>query len=163
MNAGENIISGGGSNSLGGEGALAEHERTLLCAFASDWNLCSTAMLPLGIIFPHPRVKRLASLDHAMWFHRPVPLDEWVCPHIVPTALGSAREHLADICTKLMQAAAEHAAPAPTAHTNLRLPQKGDEPETLYMVASGQHYNGGCCFDCPPRPPPPAHHALAPH
>ena len=27
---------------------------------------------------------------------------------------------------------------------------KGDEPETLYMVASGQHYNGGCCFDCSP-------------
>jgi hypothetical protein len=24
---------------------------------------------------------------------------------------------------------------------------KGDEPETLYMVASGQHYNAGCCFD----------------
>jgi hypothetical protein len=23
----------------------------------------------------------------------------------------------------------------------------GDEPETLYMVASGQHYNEGCCFD----------------
>ncbi len=24
---------------------------------------------------------------------------------------------------------------------------KGDEPETLYMVTSGQHYNAGCCFD----------------
>ena len=24
---------------------------------------------------------------------------------------------------------------------------KGDEPETLYMVASGRHYNEGCCFD----------------
>ena len=23
----------------------------------------------------------------------------------------------------------------------------GDEPETLYMVVSGNHYNGGCCFD----------------
>jgi hypothetical protein len=23
----------------------------------------------------------------------------------------------------------------------------GDEPETLYMVTSGTHYNGGCCFD----------------
>lgn len=22
-----------------------------------------------------------------------------------------------------------------------------DEPETLYMVTSGKHYNGGCCFD----------------
>ena len=24
---------------------------------------------------------------------------------------------------------------------------RGDEPETLYMVTDGQHYNGGCCFD----------------
>eukprot|EP01052_Picozoa_sp_SAG31_P042289 SAG31_NODE_6675_length_1930_cov_2.353905_1_plen_35_part_10 len=22
----------------------------------------------------------------------------------------------------------------------------GDEPETLYMVTSGTHYNSGCCF-----------------
>ena len=24
---------------------------------------------------------------------------------------------------------------------------KGDQPETIYMVLSGQHFNGGCCFD----------------
>ena len=24
---------------------------------------------------------------------------------------------------------------------------KGDDPETLYMVTSGKHYNEGCCFD----------------
>ena len=23
----------------------------------------------------------------------------------------------------------------------------GNEPETIYMVTAGQHYNGGCCFD----------------
>lgn len=23
---------------------------------------------------------------------------------------------------------------------------KGDEPETIYMVTSGTHYDGGCCF-----------------
>lgn len=23
----------------------------------------------------------------------------------------------------------------------------GDEPETMYMVTGGRHYNGGCCFD----------------
>ena len=23
----------------------------------------------------------------------------------------------------------------------------GDEPETIYMVTSGRHYNGGCCFN----------------
>ena len=24
----------------------------------------------------------------------------------------------------------------------------GNEPETIYMVTSGTHMNGGCCFDC---------------
>lgn len=24
---------------------------------------------------------------------------------------------------------------------------KGDEPESMYMVAAGKHYNGACCFD----------------
>ena len=28
----------------------------------------------------------------------------------------------------------------------------GDEPETLYMVTSGEHYNDKCCFDCMPLP-----------
>ena len=23
----------------------------------------------------------------------------------------------------------------------------GNEPETIYMVTAGQHFNGGCCFD----------------
>ena len=32
----------------------------------------------------------------------------------------------------------------------------GNEPETVYMVASGTHFNGGCCFDVRyPKPPPP--------
>jgi non-reducing end alpha-L-arabinofuranosidase len=25
---------------------------------------------------------------------------------------------------------------------------KGNEPESLYAVMSGTHYNGECCFDC---------------
>ena len=24
----------------------------------------------------------------------------------------------------------------------------GNEPETIYMVASGTHFNGGCCKSC---------------
>lgn len=26
----------------------------------------------------------------------------------------------------------------------------GDEPETIYMVTGGKHFNSGCCFDCTP-------------
>ena len=25
---------------------------------------------------------------------------------------------------------------------------KGNEPESIYAVMSGTHYNGGCCFEC---------------
>ena len=46
-------------------------------AYASDLNLLTTAMLPHGISFLQPDV-RLASLDHAMWFHRPVNCNEWL-------------------------------------------------------------------------------------
>jgi hypothetical protein len=24
---------------------------------------------------------------------------------------------------------------------------KGNEPESIYAIMSGTHYNGGCCFD----------------
>ncbi|MBL4607393.1 MAG: acyl-CoA thioesterase II [Pseudomonadales bacterium] len=46
-------------------------------AYASDLNLLTTAMLPHGISFMQPDV-RLASLDHAMWFHRPIDCNQWM-------------------------------------------------------------------------------------
>ena len=46
-------------------------------AYASDLNLLTTATLPHGISFLQPDVM-LASLDHAMWFHRPVNCNEWL-------------------------------------------------------------------------------------
>lgn len=30
---------------------------------------------------------------------------------------------------------------------NTSLVAQGNDPETLYMITSGQHYNSGCCFD----------------
>ena len=66
---------------------------------ASDWNLASTALLPRGIVFPHRRVARLASLDHSMWFHREAPaFNGWVCHHVVPHSLGHSR----GFCTSRM-------------------------------------------------------------
>ena len=32
----------------------------------------------------------------------------------------------------------------------------GNEPESIYAVMSGTHYNGHCCFVRPPHPPPPS-------
>ena len=48
-----------------------------LLAYVSDYQLVATATLPHGIPFQRGNVQ-LASLDHAMWFHRSFRLDEWL-------------------------------------------------------------------------------------
>ncbi len=50
---------------------------TAMLAYASDFGLATTSMLPHGVTFFDPRVQ-VASLDHAMWFHRSFRLDEWL-------------------------------------------------------------------------------------
>lgn len=45
-------------------------------AFASDMGLLSTAMLPHGVSFWTPGMVS-TSLDHAMWFHGDIRVDEW--------------------------------------------------------------------------------------
>jgi acyl-CoA thioesterase-2 len=48
----------------------------VLLAFVSDMSLLDTALLPHGkSIFSRVQV---ASLDHAMWFHRPFRADDWL-------------------------------------------------------------------------------------
>lgn len=48
-----------------------------LLAYASDFHLIGTATLPHGISYLHPNVQ-MASLDHALWFHRPFRIDDWL-------------------------------------------------------------------------------------
>ena len=48
-----------------------------IAAFASDLSMIGTALLPHGIGWYDGTVQ-LASLDHAMWFHRPFRIDEWL-------------------------------------------------------------------------------------
>ncbi|MEM7082130.1 MAG: acyl-CoA thioesterase II [Pseudomonadota bacterium] len=50
--------------------------RTLL-AYVSDYHLIRTATLAHDVQFGDQRVQ-LASLDHAMWFHRDVRVDDWL-------------------------------------------------------------------------------------
>jgi acyl-CoA thioesterase-2 len=45
-------------------------------AYASDLTLLSVAFEPLGPTVDPPSF--VASLDHAMWFHRPFRVDEWM-------------------------------------------------------------------------------------
>ncbi|MFM8354481.1 MAG: acyl-CoA thioesterase II [Gammaproteobacteria bacterium] len=46
-------------------------------AYLSDWSLLDTAMLPHAVSFMQPNAQ-VASLDHAMWFHRPFKADDWL-------------------------------------------------------------------------------------
>jgi acyl-CoA thioesterase-2 len=46
-------------------------------AYASDFTLLDTSLFPHGRIIFDPEVQA-ASLDHALWFHRPFRADEWL-------------------------------------------------------------------------------------
>jgi acyl-CoA thioesterase II len=48
-----------------------------LLAYASDFHLIGTATLPHGISYLQGNVQ-MASLDHAMWFHRAFRVDDWL-------------------------------------------------------------------------------------
>lgn len=54
---------------------LAVHQ--YLLAYASDFGLVPTALYPHGYSFWQPEIQ-IASLDHAMWFHREFRMDDWL-------------------------------------------------------------------------------------
>jgi acyl-CoA thioesterase-2 len=55
--------------------APALHQSVLACV--SDYGLMGTALRPHGMSFARD-VVMAASLDHAMWFHRPFRADSWL-------------------------------------------------------------------------------------
>jgi acyl-CoA thioesterase-2 len=61
-----------------------------LLAYVSDYQLVATATLPHGIRFERDKLQ-LASLDHAMWFHRPFRLDDWLLYSMDSPNAGGAR------------------------------------------------------------------------
>lgn len=48
-----------------------------LLAYVSDYELLGTSTLPHGLLFARGNVL-MASLDHALWFHRDLRMDEWL-------------------------------------------------------------------------------------
>ncbi|MEP0545444.1 MAG: acyl-CoA thioesterase II [Rhodothermales bacterium] len=66
---------------------LAVHQSLL--AYASDHGLLPTALRPHSLSWLQPDLQ-IASLDHAMWFHRPFRADEWLL-YVTesPTASGA--------------------------------------------------------------------------
>jgi acyl-CoA thioesterase-2 len=60
-----------------------------LLAYVSDFHLLNAATLPHAELFNNGRTVT-ASIDHAMWFHRPIRLDEWfLCSNVSPSASGA--------------------------------------------------------------------------
>lgn len=51
------------------------HQSTL--AYASDYHFLSTALQHYGLAVSDSNL-RMATIDHAMWFHRPVNLNDWL-------------------------------------------------------------------------------------
>ena len=49
----------------------------VVLAYASDFALVTTAILPHPVRFFSPRLQG-ASLDHAIWFHETPPVDDWL-------------------------------------------------------------------------------------
>ena len=61
-----------------------------LLAYASDMGLVSTSVLPHAEEIARDRVQ-MASLDHALWIHRPVCLDDWLLLHKRTSTAEGAR------------------------------------------------------------------------
>lgn len=61
-----------------------------LLAYSSDFHLLTTSLVPHGLKHPDPRLK-IASLDHAIWFHHDVRVDDWLLYDMDSTWAGGAR------------------------------------------------------------------------
>jgi len=57
--------------------------------YASDMTLLDTTLLAHGVVW-HDTNVQMATLDHAMWFHRPFRADEWLLyDQVSPSSSGS--------------------------------------------------------------------------
>ena len=61
-----------------------------LLAYVSDYHLIGTAMRPHGYTMASPGVV-VASIDHAMWFHRAARVDDWLLYSMDSPAASGAR------------------------------------------------------------------------
>jgi acyl-CoA thioesterase II len=73
--------------------AVPERDQPLaraLLAYASDMGLVSTAALPHNTTQPRSSLQ-MASLDHALWIHRDVPMGDWLLFHKRTSVAEGAR------------------------------------------------------------------------
>ncbi|HMQ06200.1 MAG TPA: acyl-CoA thioesterase II [Saprospiraceae bacterium] len=75
---------------VNGEVESSEKLQTALLTYASDFNLLITALMPHGMsLFTTPM--QIASIDHAMWFHRPININDWLLYSVESPNLSKAR------------------------------------------------------------------------
>ena len=60
-------------------------------AYASDFNLLVSALLPHNVSFFTQKGLKMASIDHAIWFHRNFRADEWLLYAIDSPSASNAR------------------------------------------------------------------------
>ena len=63
---------------------------TCIVTYASDMTLLDTTLLPFGLDWDTPGMQ-MASVDHAMWFHRPFRADDWLLYAQSAVSTSSAR------------------------------------------------------------------------
>lgn len=61
-----------------------------IAAFYSDFTLMTTALRPHGLSYLSPSLQ-CASIDHAMYFHKPFRVDEWMLYDMEATQSASSR------------------------------------------------------------------------
>ena len=61
-----------------------------IAAFYSDFTLMTTALRPHGLSYLSPSLQ-CASIDHAMYFHKPFRVDEWMLYDMEATVSASSR------------------------------------------------------------------------
>jgi acyl-CoA thioesterase-2 len=71
---------------------LADEEALHRCllAYVSDFHLLDTALQPHGVSLISPQLV-IASIDHAMWFHRSVRVDDWLLYAVDSPSASGAR------------------------------------------------------------------------
>ncbi len=74
------------------DGVLGDDQLLHVCllAYLSDVTLLDAILIEHGIAYGADRVQ-MASLDHAMWFHRPFRVDEWLLYDIASPSASGAR------------------------------------------------------------------------
>ena len=77
---------------LRADGKLPDDPTLHACivTYASDMTLLDTTVLPFGWSWDSPNLQ-MASLDHAMWFHRRFRADDWLLYDQVAISTGASR------------------------------------------------------------------------